>query len=192
MIDLDKENLFLESMDTLKNTSAVDAHKEYLSNSNLNVINFDKVKDSYCSILKYYSKAKLHSNDALYIDKSKSKFIFIEFKNGKLEGKGLKDVQLKISESLLMFNDIINENLSFDRENVNYILVYNKEKNLVFEAQRTSSLSKFNNLLAKNAGKRFCINGFDRYFYFFHDVKTINQEEFKEIELKLQNNAYEF
>lgn len=192
MIDLDKEKLFSENIDTLKHTSADGSNSEYLSNSNLSVINFDKVKDSYCLNLKHNSSAKLHSNDALYVDKSKSKFIFIEFKNGKLEGQEFKDVQLKISESLLMFNDIINENLSFDRANVNYILVYNKEKNLAFEIQRTSSLSKFNKILAIKAGKRFCINGFDRYFYFFHDVKTINQEEFNEIELKLQNNTYEF
>lgn len=38
----------------------------------------------------------------------------------------------------------------------------------------------------------YLINGFDRYNIFFHDVKTINEDEFKDISKQLENKTYNF
>lgn len=67
-------------------------------------------------------------------------------------------------------NDILAETISFDKQNINYILVYNKAKNSNYALKTT---------LAKRAGKSFLIGGFSRYDVFFHDVKTVNDDEFK-------------
>lgn len=192
MIDLNNAAIFTNNKNTLKETSFDGDNKVYMSQLTLDVVNFDKVKDAYCDSLDKACSARPHSNDALFIDIEQEKFLFIEFKNGELKGQRLQDVKLKISESLLIFNDIVNENISFDRKSVNYVLVYNAENNAEFEKQRTSSLSKTASTLAKLAGRRFCINGFDAYLYFFHDVRTINQDEFKQIEAELQNGTYKF
>ena len=53
----------------------------YMTNSEIQVINFDKVKD--CYIKDMFLSNSPCSNDALYI--GKNKIFFVEFKNGALE-----------------------------------------------------------------------------------------------------------
>lgn len=101
-------------------------------------------------------------------------------------------IRVKIAESLLILNDILGENLTFDRKNVNYILVYNKDKNAEFENQRNNSFSKIAAAVAGMAKMEYLIAGFDRYKAFFHNVKTINENEFQSIATELENSKYEF
>lgn len=194
MINITECKIFNDNIATLKETSKDDANNAYLTDSLFNAIDFDAVKEQYIFANSTCTTSELRSNDALVIfDGSKGFFIFIEFKNGEVTSKSKREeIRSKISESLLIVNDILNENLTFDRKNINYILVYNKSKNTSFENQRFSSLTGIASLIGKSANMTYLINGFDRYKAFFHDVKTINEDEFKIIKTSLENSTYTF
>lgn len=190
MIDLSKKNILTDNLTTLEETSYDKANSQYMTHSNFEVVHFDKVKENYIFKKTGIPSKNLRSNDALVIlnDEKEPKFIFIEFKNGNLdkiyhEEFEHEKIRTKINESLWILNDILDETLSFDKKNINYILVYNKEKNNNY-ALKTSS--------AKKAGKSFLIGGFSRYNVFFHDVKTVNDDEFKKIVSDLENSCYVF
>lgn len=194
MIDCTKEPLFLKYDTTLKETSK-DNHSNYLTNSTkVRAINFDYVKKAYCINVLGKAEFPLRSNDALIILKSKKQFLFIEFKNCQIDEKpdGIEKIRTKISDSLLIFNDIIKENLSFDRDNVNYLLVYNKSKNQNYELYRHSALVKGKMMFGKLAGEPLLLQGFSRYKMFFHDVNTINEIEFQKVVTQLESDTYNF
>jgi len=73
--------IFKDHITSFKEASKDTESKEsvYMTNSEIQVINFDKVKESYIKGMSL-SKAPC-SNDALYIGKD-NKFYFVEFKNG--------------------------------------------------------------------------------------------------------------
>lgn len=98
----------------------------YMTNSEIQVINFDKVKESYIREMNLSNIPC--SNDALYIGKDK-KLFFVEFKNGVIKKSDIFNIYNKIYDSLLIFNDIIGENISFCRQHLYFILVYNERKN---------------------------------------------------------------
>ena len=183
MIDLAKSNILTDNLVPLKNTSY------YMTSSVYEVVDFDKVKDTYIFKGSSISSDKMRSNDALVVLPAGNdfKFIFIEFKNGKLDTfcEELKHekIRSKINESLWILNDILNESLPFDRQNINYILVYNKVKNSKY------AMASY---LAKKAGKTFLIAGFSRYNVFFHNVKTMSDTEFVSISEALENGTYNF
>ena len=51
---------------------------------------------------------------------------FVEFKNGKVNNRNIKD---KIRDSLLLFCDLTKQTISDTRKNLDFIVVYNEEKN---------------------------------------------------------------
>ena len=65
---------------TLENISLDKINSQYMTNSKLEAIDFDEVKNEYINSLNLYKFP--HSNDALFIDKENNIMIFIEFKNG--------------------------------------------------------------------------------------------------------------
>ena len=186
MIDFSKSNKLTTYQKSLKEISFDRANKQYMTQSEFKAIDFDCVKDFYYS--------GLRSNDALVItDFSKGNFLFIEFKNGNIKSELEKEkIRSKIGESLLILNDIIQENLTFDKHNINFILVYNKDKNKSFEKQRTNSINKIATLIAGDAKMSYLIDGFSHYKTCFHDVKTINEDEFKVITEQLETSSYKF
>lgn len=197
MIDLSKPNVLIEHLKDLHNISRDDSDKyrpQYMTNSTFQAVDFDAVKDSYIFSNSSISAREMRSNDALVIYNTKQgQFIFIEFKNGKIISNLEEEkIRVKIAESLLILNDILDENLTFDRTHINYILVYNKDKNDEFENQRTSSLTKLASAIGTSAKMTYLINGFDRYRAFFHNVKTINETEFQNIATELENSTYVF
>ena len=189
MINLNSKNILTDNMATLKDTSYDKDNSQYMTNSTFQVVDFGKVKDTYSFKGSGLSSRNMRSNDAVVIlDKtSNPHFIFIEFKNGNLDRycEELKHekIRSKINESLWILNDILTETISFDKQNINYILVYNKAKNSNYALKTT---------LAKRAGKSFLIGGFSRYDIFFHNVKTVNDDEFKSIAKALENSKYVF
>jgi len=173
--------LFEKHHSTLKKTSLDDSTTEkiYMSESEQEVIDFDAVKDEYKK--KYCcNTGDARSCDALLIDNEN--IALIEFKNGKItDSKEKEKIRSKIGESLLIFNDLTNKNLSFDRGYVHFVLVYNKQKNERFENERHSSLSKLVDVLAKKADDSYLLEGFKHYQFMFKTVKTVNEEEFKDL-----------
>ena len=197
MIDLTKANVLTDNMKSLHDISLDKSDKtnpQYMTNSLYQATDFDDVKDNYFLSNSFISTKELRSNDALAIlDIPKLQFLFIEFKNGRITSTAKKEeIRTKIAESLLIINDLLDKNLTFDRSNINYILVYNKTKNTDFENERNSSKTSIATILAKTAGMSYTIGGFDRYKSFFHDVKTINEDEFQDIVTSLENGTYSF
>lgn len=194
MINLSQPNVFTPHIKTLHEISYDKNNHQYMTNSAFQTVDFDNVKDSYILSNSSISAREMRSNDALVIlNPSIPQFIFIEFKNGDIQSKQKKEeIRSKIAESLLIFNDIITENLTFDRKSINYILVYNEAKNPKFQSQRTSSLTKLASAIGTTANMTYLINGFDRYRAYFHDIKTINETEFNSIVDQLQNHTYVF
>lgn len=194
MTNLSQVSIFNSNLKTLHDTSHDINNNEYMTYSTYPAIDFDEVKNSYILSNSTISTSNMRSNDSLIIlDQINGKFLFIEFKNGAIQSSIQKEkIRSKITESLLILNDIIDENLTFDRKNINYILVYNQSKNSSFQNQRNNSLTGIANTLASWSNTSYLINGFDRYKAFFHDVKTINETEFSVIVNQLESNTYTF
>ena len=193
MADPSSIDVLTSNIKSLHDISFDDANSEYMTDSAFPAVNFDGVKDAY--VLKCGGSTKdCRSNDALVIvDSDKQYFIFIEFKNGQVSNAELERIRSKIAESLLIFNDMLDVNLSFDRAHVNYILVYNQSKNQKFEGQRkASSLAKMAGILGAYSKLDYLVNGFDHYRLFFNKVQTLNETEFKEITDTLENKTYSF
>lgn len=172
---------------TLKRASKDEkgGHVEYMTESQVDVINFDKVKEAYAREKGLKSHPK--SNDALYIQ-SGDIDTFIEFKNGYMEkGKG-PELKEKIYDSLLILMDIIDENISYTREHLNYILVYNGGKNsdneninpktTMQDSPAREEISKSVFKLAKERKIRFGLDKFKGYC--FREVATYTKEEFEQ------------
>lgn len=112
---------------TLKNTS-MDKSKspcEYMTQCQLEVIDFDRVKDDYIYINRLPKIA--NSSDALFIDEKSNELFLIEFKNGIIDNLKNFKLKLKIYDSLLILLDIANMNIRYSRQHINFILVYNEK-----------------------------------------------------------------
>ena len=195
MINMEENTIFIKNKSSLKETSKDDADKKiikYMINSEIEVIDFDKVKNDYIKDLKLYDTPK--SNDALYINKNE--IYFIEFKNGNMD-KEIYNVKRKIFDSLLIFTDIINKGISYTRENLNYILVYNKDysktnknewdKREVQESKAFDKLSSSLNQLGNIEPDSFGLKKqFERLY--FKRVYTYTQKEFEEKFVNQFNN----
>ena len=177
--------IFKQNMSTFKETSYDKDGEEpgYMTDSQIQVINFDKVKDGYIKNLALSNTPC--SNDALYFGKD-NKIFFVEFKNGVLDERPRRNFNLckKIYDSLLIFNDIVNKNISFCRENLYFILVYNESKNRR-EACRTekeeSSKAIISKKIHKKAKKKFVRFGLDRFEkLYFKEVFTYTESEFED------------
>lgn len=191
-----------EKSSTLKDTSYDEDNKVYMVDCSLEVCSFDDVKEWYVKNKIPLANPNPKSNDALLFEKGKS--FFIEFKNGKINNTVNFEINKKIYDSLLMLFDLgyVDENgrevdsISYTRQNMNYILVYNYEKYLEagptrqtkegFERQRVEvSSSKHRDLLfstmRKLADDELIKFGLDQFKnYLFKDVHTYTVEEFQE------------
>lgn len=152
-----------------------------MTQSLINVVNFDGVKESYIQNMKLSSTSC--SSDALYIDE-KANYYFIEFKNGKMDKKKVYNVHYKIYDSLLIFTDIIDECVAFCRENVDFILVYNEMKNdkeasNMQEMQEESSRVKIGKYFGEKAKKPFIRFDLERVQkLYFRRVFIYTEKEF--------------
>lgn len=192
--DLKKFNgleLVNKSKDTLKETSVDNGN--YMTNIELDVINFDKLKEYYVS--KYKDKIGIDFKDNERGIKSLDTLIltdnlklFIEFKNGdisyidksdndkmiteeRLKNNISYSVEWKIRDSLLILCDIIDKNISYTRENLDFILVYNQSKN--------PDRDNMKNYMLKKSGDELVKWGYDKYKIFFRNVHTYTQNQFE-------------
>lgn len=184
MLDFEKfARLYSDKLTSLRQTSLDVTSDEYLTDLDIQVYNFDDIKEAYVSDVRVSLSSiasTFRSNDALY--NKNGKLIFIKFKNGCItSGRAKEEIRSKISESLLILSDILDSTLKEIRNICYYVLVYNKEKNELFENQRRYPTYLLGNRLAHLAGANFLINGFDRYRVFFHEVYTINENELENV-----------
>ena len=197
-----KINLKIYNTSTLKQTSKDDNNEEYMTESQIKVINFDSVGgDKYTR--NNNLSIQLKTNDVLFLHNDE-RYTFIEFKNGKLLDKSnridikkLKDIELKILNSMFVLGDIEGKSLNTLKEITNYILVYNEDKNLPNEknsiseignyfVNQGSSLSVGKNTLDKDEIICFGLEKFKGYC--FKNVHTYSKEEFEEKFVKNMEN----
>ena len=189
-----KTNLKMYNTSTLEQTSEDDNNGEHMTKSQLKVINFDSVGGKKYTRNNNLS-IQLKTNDVLFLH-SDRRYTFIEFKNGKLLDKSnridikkLKDIELKILNSMFVLGDIEGKSLNTLKEITNYILVYNEDKNLPNEknsiseignyfVNQGSSLSVGENTLDKDEIICFGLEKFKDYC--FKNVHTYSKEEFEE------------
>ena len=155
-----------------------------MTNSMLDAVNFDAVKNKYIEQLtkqgiKISDTPK--SNDAFFVS-GDGYMYFIEFKNGKIDNG---EVRTKIFDSLLILTDIIEAGISYTRQNLNYILVYNETKNHTKpkgeELQYSPSRTKFaEHLIEKKAKKKFIRFNLEKFEkLYFKNVFTVTSEKFE-------------
>lgn len=159
---------------TLKKSSMDTTNKNPMCESNLKVVNFDKIPNEYARERGWSGVPK--SNDALYID-VQGKWFFIEFKNGTIHKD---EIYRKLYDSLIMLIEWkVIPNFEFIRENINYILVYNEGKyGKVQQAPgRNQTYDYFMNL-AKQEERLFDIDKFEKYL--FNETHTYTQSLFKD------------
>jgi len=174
---INEKEIFSKHKTSLKETSKDTSNNEVMTNSELEVINFDKVKKEYVRNLGM--STKLCSNDALFMD-NQGMFYFIEFKNGSfnfrdgiLDNKEKYAIWLKIYDSFLIFSNITSYGTDFTCENLNYILVYNEGKNASrdFIAKKVSGMGNMNY-------KQFGLDRFEKLC--FKEVFTYDKQEFED------------
>lgn len=188
-----KMDLKIYNTSTLKQTSKDDNNEEYMTESTIRVINFDSVGgDKYSKNNKL--NIQLKTNDVLFLHNDK-KYTFIEFKNGKLldktnkiDIKKLKDIELKILNSLFILGDIEEKSLSSLKEITDYILVYNEEKNTPNERNSISEIGNYfinqgniSSEKTKTEREEIICFGLEKFKgYCFKNIHTYSKEEFEE------------
>lgn len=107
MINIEEFKYLFDCKSKLKETSLNDSGNKYMSESTIDVINFDKVKGKYIGDIKVEMTPS--SNDALLV--LADELIFIEFKDGNMKDE-IHNVRRKNFESLLILLDIINKTIT--------------------------------------------------------------------------------
>ena len=188
-----KMDLKIYNTSTLKQTSKDDNNEEYMTESTIRVINFDSIGgDKYSKNNKL--NIQLKTNDVLFLYNDK-KYTFIEFKNGKLvdktnkiDIKKLKNIELKILNSLFVLGDIEEKSLSSLKEITDYILVYNEEKNTPNERNSISEIGNYfinqgniSSEKTKTEREEIICFGLEKFKgYCFKNIHTYSKEEFEE------------
>jgi len=190
LIDFNEYSILKDNMSTLRETSLDDHDPNsiaYMTNSDRGAVNFDNVKRKYVENLHLHEEPK--SNDALFIN-DMGKLVFVEFKNGFMDGQKKFAVRKKIYDSVLIFSDIVSARISDLRTCTDYILVYNeavngenpdviKEKNT--HIQPSASYDSFAKKVSSLAGEEHVFFGVKLFEnYCFRKVHTYTQKEFEQ------------
>lgn len=159
---------------TLKRASLDTTNKQYMCESTIKVVNFDKIPNAYAKGRGW--KSVPNSNDALYIS-FENRWYFIEFKNGFIDKA---DLYRKIYDSVIMLLEMnIIPDIEFVRKNIEFILVYNSEK---YGKIKPSPAREANfNYILRRAGqeeKLFQVEKLEQYL--LKETHTYTKELFNE------------
>lgn len=159
---------------TLRKASKDDANEEIMCNSEIRVVDFDKIPKEYSRDLSLSNMPC--SNDALYI-KDRENWYFIEFKNGSLDKS---QIYRKIYDSLIMLIDKnVIPSFDFSRKYIKYILVYNPEKyQKTNKSENREKIYSHIFKLSKKEEKILGIENFEKYL--FKEVHSYTKEMFQQ------------
>lgn len=187
MADFSQYPIFDNNRATLKETSKDDHSTpiSYMTTSLCEVINFDAVKSDYIKDLRLVENPK--SNDALVLSEN-GRWTFIEFKNGYMDNQKKFDVRKKVFDSLLMFTDILGKGISYTRTEMDYILVYNEDKNptpaednIKTHISNSPARDKIAKTLMGKGRQSYIKYGLEIFKnYCFQEVYTYTEQEFSE------------
>ncbi len=190
MIDLDLYPIFCDNRKSLRETSKDESNAngiQYMTSSEAEVIDFDLVKRHYVNELGLSEEAAA-SVDAIV--PHEDGILFVEFKNGKVNNRNIKD---KARDSLLIFLGIIGGTIAFSRSNIDFVVVYNLEKNPLpnqikkGRLQETPSRVSIADYFMKKAEKEVILFDLERYErLYFRNVHTYSREKFEKYFQTLQ------
>ncbi len=169
---------------TMRDLSVDSTNKEYMTDSLVQAIDFDRVKDQFTSGIGYRDCKSPMSNDALYIDSDGTHY-FIEFKNG--ANITPHELSQKNYDSTIILAMLLSEKLEALKDNLQYILVYNEEKNteeflIKRYVQKSKERDSIGKLFSKKANTTFVFFQQDFFKgYLFSEVFTLNKKEFQEM-----------
>lgn len=187
MIDAESNPLLKACISTLKETSKDDSNNEFMTNCSLQVVDFDSAKSRYVEDLETKPKDTPASVDALYSDPSGISTL-IEFKNGNLSGSKHREIHRKVRDSLLMLGDIAKLHIGDTRAFMDFVLVYNEQKNLAgtetanpaTKVQESCSRVKIAKHFAEKGRSEYIRFGLDTFKgYCFRNVHTYTVREFE-------------
>lgn len=166
----------------IKKTSLDDSKAVNMCNSELKVINFDKVPKEYSRRKGWANMPS--SNDALYISDD-GKWYFIEFKNGSVDKS---DILKKIYDSLFILIELgIIPDFQFVRDQVYYILVYNSDK--YYRVPKPEHLSSNYSYIYRMAQKEETLFGVEKLEgYLLKEAHTYTKELFKKEFIECMEN----
>lgn len=149
----------------------------YMCNSLRKAYNFDDIKNQYVRNLNYRPAIIPSSNDALILNEREA--CFVEFKDGRLDDKKkIAEIKRKIFESLLLLCDISKVSISDTRKFLDYILVYNLDKNDKLASPAAFEIGDhLSNLSHKGNMDHFKLREAFQGLY-FRNVTTMSAEEF--------------
>ena len=190
MVDLNAFQIFTDHLSNLKETSIDkrDGTPQYMTLSTREAVNFDGVKEEYVKPLGVSEIPK--SNDALF-DDGKGFLVFVEFKNGYMDHRKQFAVRKKVYDSVLIFTDITSTGISFMRDHMKYILVYNEtanqdndldeelKKKRKTAVQPSPAFDAFAKNMGKYANEEYVCFGLKIFQnYCFKEVYTYTEAEF--------------
>lgn len=174
--------IFKDNYKTLKEIS-IDNHNlenpSYMTESEFVCIDFDSVKNDYRDRLQALVNPK--SIDALIIGQKIN--TMIEFKNGIVDKRLIQSIKDKMLNSVIIYSDITGESIESIRENMDFILVYNYDKNPfnIKEYKENYYRNMFVRRLSKKAKERYTQFGLFKYEgYIFRNIYTYSKRDFKE------------
>ena len=182
MSDHNLYDVFSDYKSTLKECSKDNSdpkNVKFMTESQLEVINFDGIKTKYTNDLALSEICAASVDALLQMDED---LAFVEFKNGKVDKRNVKD---KARDSLLMLCDLMKRTISYTREHLDFIVVYNEERNpqpnqlkkqAVLDSPSRTAIGKY--FLSKGNEEliRFDL---ERYKHlYFREVHTYTKAEF--------------
>ena len=163
--------------ETIKEISKDSKNDEYMSESEYEIYNFDKIKTLYLNGLKLSEEVCKSVDGLMFLDNDKH--YFLEFKNGKVKNQ---DLRLKVKASVNIYCDICKKYISDMRETDELILIYNDKEN-------SPSRAAIGKWVSKKAGEKFGMFGLGRYKkLYFKDVHAYTKNEFEVFVDKVNKN----
>lgn len=188
-IKLEDFSVFADHFSTLKMTSLdnSDGQKKYMTESERAAVCFDDVKDEYVRPLGMSEIPR--SNDALF-DEGNGTLVFVEFKSGGIDSQKQFAIRKKIYDSTLIFTDITSTGISFTREQMKFILVYNDVVNKDVDrgkppserkpVQSSEAYDNIAKIISNYGGSEYIGFGLGIFQnYCFREVHTYTQAEFE-------------
>lgn len=177
---------------TMKDASFDTANKEYMTECEFNVYSLDSYKDLYAKTICPISAISMKSCDALFVNDED--IYLLEFKNGKISTSERHAIKQKIYDTLLMLLDELEEHVSFSREKMTFVLIYNAQNNSRQNtvAHNAASIGRDELLphLNKLSGKPIVRFGLANMKLFFKDIFTYSREEFHSLFLSSHCSTY--
>lgn len=175
--------MFADHKSTLKECSGDNSDGstiKFMTESQTEAVNFDEFKTKYANNLRL-SEECAASADALL--QTNTGLAFVEFKNGKVNNRNVKD---KIRDSLLLFCDFTDRTISYTREHVDFIVVYNEEKNPLpnqYKKQTNAdapSRTEISRYFLGKGNQKLILFDLERYQHlYFRKVHTYTKEQFE-------------